>query len=87
MNLFARIGLVPMACRRMCSGNLKVKHVHNLMRQVQRSQENITGYFGGYISKAQPIGKYELSRSIATLPLLRKKLLERKSKSSYQLAH
>lgn len=47
----------------------------------------IVGYFGGYISKAQPTGVYELKKSIATLPYLKKKLLERKSKPSHQLAH
>eukprot|EP00973_Karenia_brevis_P092770 12414059-Karenia_brevis.AAC.1 len=57
------------------------------MRQVRGSQQNITGYFGGYISKAQPIGKFELKTSIATLPFLKKKLLERKSKASHQFAH
>ena len=43
-----------------------------LCRKVQRTQKNITGYFGGYISKAQPLGVYELKKSIATLPFLKK---------------
>ena len=58
-----------------------------LCRKIQRAHKNITGYFGGYISKAQPIGVYELKKSIATLPFLKQKLLERKSKPSHQLAH
>ena len=61
--------------------------IKKLCRTIQRQQKNITGYFGGYISKAQPIGVYELKKSIATLPYLKKKLLERQSKPSHQLAH
>ena len=50
-------------------------------------RKNITGDFGGYISKSQPIGVYELKKSIATLPFLKKEMLEFKSKPSHQLAH
>ena len=57
------------------------------MSHYTESTNNITGSFGGYISKAQPVGVYELKKSIATLPFLKKKLLERKSKPSHQLAH
>ena len=48
-------------------------NIKMLCRKVQRAQKHITGYFGGYISKAQPIGVYELKKSIATLPFLKKK--------------
>ena len=34
----------------------------------------MTGYFGGYISKKQKIGQYELKKSVAALPLLKSKL-------------
>eukprot|EP00973_Karenia_brevis_P057511 7998745-Karenia_brevis.AAC.1 len=30
------------ACHNMYSGDMNVRHVHHLMRQVQRSQQNIT---------------------------------------------
>ena len=63
------------------------KEIKKLCRKVQRAQKNISGYFGGYIGKSQPIGVYELKKSIATLPFLKQKLLERQSKPSHQLAH
>ena len=65
-------------------GKLALK---KLCKKVQRTQKNITGYFGGYISKAQPLGLYELKKSCATLPFLKKKLLEQRAKPVHQLAH
>ena len=39
----------------------------------QRACKQMTGYFAGYISKRQPVGKYELKASAANLaPLLQK---------------
>jgi len=50
--------------------------------------KQMAGYFGGYISKQQKIGQYELKKSIGALPLLQSKLSERKlSAASHQLAH
>ena len=40
------------------------------------------GYFGGYISKKQKIGQFEIKKSIATLPLLEEKLEWRSLKSA-----
>ena len=57
--------------------------IKNLCHSLQRSQNNISGYFGGYISKSQPIRVYDLKRAIATLPFLKKKLLEPKAKPSH----
>merc|ERR1712020_682437 len=54
----------------------------------QRAMRQMTGYFGGYISKRQKIGQYEIKKSVATLPLLQEKLETRELKTaSSQLAH
>jgi len=50
--------------------------------------KQMAGYFGGYISKQQKIGQYELKKSIGALPLLEGKLLTRRLRAaSHQLAH
>ena len=67
-----------------CIADSKVA-LKSLCRKVQRTQKNITGYFGGYISKAQPLGVYLLKKSLSTLPFLKKKILERHSKTEHQL--
>ena len=54
----------------------------------QRAMKNISGYFGGYISKRQKMGQFELKTSIKALPLMKQKLEARKLKrGSAQLAH
>ena len=54
----------------------------------QRAMKQMTGYFGGYISKKQKVCKFELKKSISTLPLLQQKVEGRGVKSaSTQLAH
>ena len=54
----------------------------------QRAMKQMTGYFGGYISKRQKIGQFELKKSIAALDPLRDKLEARNLQSaSAQLAH
>ncbi len=54
----------------------------------QRAMKQMTGYFGGYISKRQKIGQFELKKSISALPLLQQKLEHRNVRSaSTQLAH
>ena len=54
----------------------------------QRAMKQMTGYFGGYISKKQKIGQFEIKKSVSTLPLMREKLENRNLKSaSAQLAH
>ena len=40
----------------------------------QRAVKQMTGYFGGYISKKQKIGRFELKQSIAAQPYFHKKL-------------
>ena len=50
--------------------------------------KQMTGYFGGYISKKQKMGRFELKKSIGALPLMEEKLKGRNlSSSSAQLAH
>ena len=34
--------------------------------------KQMTGYFGGHISKRQKIGQFEIKKSISALPLLKK---------------
>ena len=59
-----------------------------LCRISQKAMKQMSGYFGGYISKQQKIGQYELKKSIQALPLLQEKLKTRKlSGASHQLAH
>ena len=46
------------------------------------------GYFGGYISKKQKIGRFELKQSIAAQPFFHKKLFQKSNLSAgNQLAH
>ena len=47
----------------------------------------MSGYFGGYISKKQKVGQFELKRSIDALPLLKEKLEPRQLNAGSQLAH
>ena len=50
--------------------------------------KQVSGYFGGYISKKQKLGQYECKKSISALPLLRAKLVDRKvTHASHQLSH
>lgn len=59
-----------------------------LMKVAQRAMKLMSGYFGGYISKRQKMGQFELRKSIGALPLLKQKLEGRNLKSgSAQLAH
>ena len=68
-----------------CFREADVKHLYRL---TQRLMKQISGYFGGYISKKQKTGQYELKKSIGALPLLQEKLERRDLKSpSHVLAH
>ena len=53
----------------------------------QRSMKQMIGYFGGYISKKQKLGKFELKQTIASNPFLKAKLLAKQHKPGAQLAH
>ena len=59
-----------------------------LCKIAQRAMKQMSGYFGGYISKKQRIGQYELKKSVGALPLMLQKLSSRKlSSGSHQLSH
>ena len=49
--------------------------------------KQMTGYFGGYVSKRQQLGQFELMKSIAALAPLKTKLQCRQLRASAQLAH
>ena len=53
----------------------------------QRSMKQMIGYFGGYISKKQKLGKFELKHTIVSNPFLKAKLLAKQHKHCAQLAH
>ena len=53
-----------------------------MMRVAQRALKSCQGYFGGYTSKRQPVGKFELKKSIETLPLFGHKLEARAHSSA-----
>ena len=54
----------------------------------QRAMKQMTGYFGCYISKRQKMGKFDIKKSVAALPLMKEKLEHRNLKTaSSQLAH
>ena len=54
----------------------------------QRAIKQMIGYFGGYISKKQKLGRFELKQSIAAQPFLQKKLMQKgKLSAGNQLAH
>ena len=57
-----------------------------MLRIAQRAMKQMVGYFGGYISKRQKVGQYELKKSIGSLPLLKQKLAKRGDSASRQLA-
>ena len=62
--------------------------IKQLYRIAQKAMKQMCGYFGGYISKQQKIGQYELKKSVQALPLLHLKLKNRKlTSASHQLAH
>ena len=68
-----------------CTGRASLRR---LCLITQRAMKQLTGYFGGYISKRQKVGQFELKKSIAALNPLHAKLESRNLRSaSAQLAH
>ena len=49
----------------------------------QRAQRNTTGYFSGYISKRQPVGKFELRQATNNLQYLVKAIQSKSNKEQY----
>ena len=64
-----------------------LKQTRKMLRIAQRAMKQMVGYFGGYISKRQKVGQYELKKSIGSLPLLKQKLEKRGIAAGTQLAH
>ena len=58
--------------------------IRRLQRVAQKAAKQMVGYFCGYISKRQPIGRYELKLSSQNLALMQSKLQE--AMPSQQLA-
>lgn len=48
----------------------------------QRAVKQMIGYFGGYISKKQKVGRFELKQSIASQPFLFNKLIKKQQISA-----
>ena len=79
----------PHCTKKRCVRKLSsLKQTRKLLRIAQRAMKQMVGYFGGYISKRQKVGQYELKKSIGSLPLLKQKLEKRGVQAaSAQLAH
>ncbi len=68
-----------------CLQGADTKQLHRIFQTLMKQ---MSGYFGGYISKKQKMGQYELKKSVGALPLLQEKLTERKlTSASHQLSH
>ena len=67
-----------------CIGKSGARQLHLI---AQRLMKQMTGYFGGYVSRRQKIGQFELKKSIAALAPLKTKLQSRQLRASAQLAH
>ena len=65
-----------------CVADLSGKNLKNLVLVAQKAMKQMTGYFGGYISKRQKSGRFELENSIKALPLFQNKLQEKKLQSA-----
>ena len=61
------------------------EHVKKLCQITQRALRQMTGYFAGYISKRQKMGKLELKAASSSLPFLLQKM-KAASKAAHQLA-
>ena len=51
----------------------KKASVTKMIRQLQRTQATTNGYFGGYISKRQPVGHFETKKCVDKMYTLRAK--------------
>lgn len=85
-----RVPITSFIHDRACKSTLCTQHAspRRLCIIAQRAMKQLTGYFGGYISKRQKMGQFELKKSIAALNPLQAKLESRDLQSaSTQLAH
>lgn len=60
-----------------------VRSLHKLSLIISKAAKTTTGYFGGYTSKRQPVGKHELAQSARTLNLLAQKIKGRGAYSQF----
>ena len=65
---------------------LGVKMRRRLFILAQRAMKQMTGYFGGYISKKQKMGQFELKQSAAAMPFMKEKMQSKKTSAASQLA-
>ena len=67
---------------------MRTLNTRRLCILAQRAMKTISGYFGGYISKRQKVGRFELRSAVKTLPLFKQKLQGKALKNSIAyLAH
>ena len=72
---------------RIANANLWTKITVRMSRKMHQAQNDVVGYFGGYISKAQPVGMHEMRNNHSQLQHLKDKLLNRKSNPTKQMSH
>ena len=51
--------------------------IARVARKTQRAQTLTSGYFGGYMVKTQPVGRYELKKCIDKMHMLRERIADR----------
>jgi len=71
-----RVPILPCTHDAQCQENCVTDEamMQRLCLAASRAAKQTTGYFGGYTSKRQPVGKYELEQSARTLNLLAEKI-------------
>ena len=67
-------------CKKKC---WKETSLQKLIAIAQRAQRNTTGYFSGYISKRQPVGKFELRQATLNLQYLVRAIESKSNKEQY----
>ena len=63
-------------CKRKCvpqDAHRRARATKKMIQKMQTSQSQINGYFGGYISKRQKLGKMETRKCVDKMYLLRQK--------------
>ena len=71
-----RVPILPCTHDAKCQENCVTDEamMQRLCLAASKAAKQTTGYFGGYTSKRQPVGKYELEQSARTLNLLAEKI-------------
>ncbi|CAJ1395073.1 unnamed protein product [Effrenium voratum] len=71
-------------CGRACAAKAGRQGIKKLVRRFARAQSVTNGYFGGYISKRQKLGKLELRKCVRKLLQLQSKLQARTSSQQFR---